>query len=69
MLSNEYRCRDCGSTKGYRSRPRDFLEKHILPLLLLQRVRCGNCFRRSTEFLFADVQEREPNPSTRPRAA
>ncbi len=69
MFSNEYRCADCGSAEGYRSRPRTFLEKYILPLLLLQRVRCGKCFRRSTESLFAGVHEREASPDTRPRAA
>lgn len=32
---NEFRCRDCGSSLGYRSRPKTFSEKYFLPLILL----------------------------------
>ena len=41
-----YRCRDCGSEVGFRSRRRTMSERFLLPLLLLQPVRCGECFRR-----------------------
>jgi replicative DNA helicase len=41
-----YRCRDCGREVGFRSRPRTFMERYILPLFLMQPIRCGACFRR-----------------------
>jgi hypothetical protein len=28
-----FQCRDCGSVEGYRSHPRNFIEKYILPVL------------------------------------
>src|SRR5713226_309017 len=34
----EFHCRGCGAPEAYRSRPRGFFEKHVLPLLLLQPV-------------------------------
>lgn len=53
-----YLCRDCGSDVGFRSRRRSFLERYILPLLLLQPVRCGDCFRRDYRLIFTNVRER-----------
>jgi len=53
-----YRCRDCGSEVGYRSRRRTFSERYILPLFLLQPVRCGDCFRRDYRSIFTPVRER-----------
>lgn len=41
-----YRCRDCAREVGCRSHPRNFVEHYVLPLLLLQPVRCVECFRR-----------------------
>jgi len=43
----EFHCRGCGGQEAYRSRPRGFFEKHVLPFLLLQTVRCERCYRRS----------------------
>lgn len=43
----EFHCRGCGAHEAYRSRPRGFFEKHVLPLLLLQAVRCERCYHRS----------------------
>jgi hypothetical protein len=42
----EFHCRECGSHEAYRSRPRGFFEKHVLPFLLLQAVRCEHCYHR-----------------------
>jgi hypothetical protein len=53
-----YRCRDCGSDIGFRSRRRTFAERYILPLLLMQPVRCGECFRRDYRLIFTPVRER-----------
>ncbi|HUK24713.1 MAG TPA: hypothetical protein VLV49_09045 [Terriglobales bacterium] len=45
--SKPFRCLRCGSTEGYRSRPRNLFEKFCLPLVSMQTVRCGQCFRRT----------------------
>jgi hypothetical protein len=71
-----YVCRDCGSEVGFRSRRRGFAERYLLPLLLLQPVRCGECFRRDYRLIFTPVLERmsdtgkmptgkQPGPSQR----
>ncbi|HYM76309.1 MAG TPA: hypothetical protein VE377_10060 [Candidatus Dormibacteraeota bacterium] len=53
-----YRCCDCGSEVGFRSRRRTLTERYILPLFLLQPVRCGECFRRDYRLIFTKVRER-----------
>jgi hypothetical protein len=53
-----YRCNDCGSEVGFRSRRRTVTERFILPLFLLQPVRCGECFRRDYRLIFTQVRER-----------
>jgi hypothetical protein len=55
-----YRCRDCASEVGFRSRRRTFTERFILPLLLLKPVRCGECFRRDYRWIFTEVRDRLP---------
>ncbi len=55
----EFRCPDCGSLVGYRSRRRTFAERYLLLFLLLQPVRCGDCFRRSYRFLSVQVHDRK----------
>jgi hypothetical protein len=46
---------------GYRSRPKNFTERYLLPLLLLRPARCGDCFKRSYQSAFAKVRpRREP---------
>jgi hypothetical protein len=47
QLFEEFYCRGCGGQEAYRSRPRSFFEKYVLPLLLLQTVRCERCYHRS----------------------
>ena len=42
-----FECHGCTGVAGYLSRPRTFFERHLLPLLLLRSVRCGDCSRRS----------------------
>jgi len=53
-----YRCRDCGSEVGFRSRARTLTERFLLPLFLLRPVRCGQCFRRDYRFIFTQVRDR-----------
>jgi len=55
----QFRCPDCGSLVGYRSRRRTMAEKYILPLLLLQPVRCGDCFCRFYRPVSVQVRERK----------
>jgi len=57
-LSQPYVCRDCGSEVGFRSRRRNFMERFLLPLLFLQPVRCGDCFRRDYRLIFTQVRDR-----------
>jgi hypothetical protein len=57
-FSMPYQCRDCGSEVGFRSRRRTLTERFILPLLLLQPVRCGECFRRDYRLIFTHVSKR-----------
>lgn len=54
----EFHCPDCGSKVGFRSRRRTLAERYILPLILLQPVRCGECFRRDYCLIFTPVRER-----------
>lgn len=63
-----YYCRDCGSDMGFRSRRRNFAERYLLPILLLQPVRCGECFRRDYRLIFTRVRDRMPEPSKMERA-
>jgi hypothetical protein len=58
LFSHAYLCRDCGSEVGFRSRRRTFTERFLLPLLLLQPVRCGECFRRDYRLIFTHVSNR-----------
>jgi hypothetical protein len=68
----EFHCDDCGSDSGFRSRRRTFSERYLLPVFLLQPVRCAECFRRDYRLIFMPVQERlsevpvKPSLSTAP---
>jgi hypothetical protein len=53
-----FHCDDCGSDSGFRSRRRTFSERYLLPLFLLQPVRCAECFRRDYRLVFMPVKER-----------
>ena len=57
-LAHTYRCQDCGSEVGFRSRRRTFTERYLLPIFLLQPVRCGECFRRDYRLIFTQVRDR-----------
>ena len=57
-FARPYICHDCGSETGFRSRRRTLIERYVLPLLLLQPVRCGECFRRDYRLIFTQVRER-----------
>ena len=69
MLSKQFRCSDCGGLDGFRSRPRTFTEKYILPILLLRPVRCVDCFRRKYQTVFVNVRERNDSEVTHKAAA
>lgn len=57
-FSQPFVCRECGSEMGFRSRRRTLMERYLLPLFLLQPVRCGECFRRDYRLIFTRVRER-----------
>jgi hypothetical protein len=42
----EFHCDDCGCETAFCSRRRTFSERNLLPIFLLQPVRCAECFRR-----------------------
>lgn len=67
-IFQSYYCRDCGSDVGFRSRRRNFAERYLLPIFLLQPVRCGECFRRDYRLIFTQVRERMPDPIQMPPA-
>jgi len=56
----EFYCRGCGFQEAVRSRPRGFFEKHVLPLLLLQVVRCERCYHRTYIWFAIPALERVP---------
>jgi len=56
----EFHCSDCGCETGFRSRRRTFSERYLLPIFLLQPVRCSDCFRRDYRLLFVPVKDRLP---------
>jgi len=61
-FTQPYRCHDCGSEVGFRSRRRTLAERFFLPMFLLQPVRCGECFRRDYRFIFTSVRDRWSDP-------
>lgn len=54
----QFHCDDCGCDSGYRSRSRTFSERYLLPIFLLQPVRCSECFRRDYRLIFMPVKNR-----------
>jgi hypothetical protein len=69
MHQNPFYCQHCGSHEAYSSRSRTFVEKHLLPLLLLRPVRCEHCDRRYYRPVSVSVTEREPPTGNRRTAA
>ncbi len=53
-----YRCAECGSPDGFRSRSRNVVERFLLPVFLLRPVRCGQCFHRDYRLIFTPVRDR-----------
>lgn len=43
-IRNRFTCKDCGGHNGLRSHKRTL--EYLLPIFLLQPVRCADCFRR-----------------------
>jgi hypothetical protein len=56
----EFYCRGCGGHEVYRSRPRNFLERYLLPIFLLRAVRCDRCYQRRYILRTIPVLERLP---------
>jgi hypothetical protein len=54
----EFHCDDCGCETAFRSRRRTFSERYLLPIFLLQPVRCAECFRRDYRSLFMPAKSR-----------
>jgi len=54
----QFHCRDCRSYQAYRSSARNLFEKYLIPLLLLQTVRCERCMERKYVFRTIPVPER-----------
>lgn len=69
MFANEFHCSDCRGKEAYTSRRRTFLEKYVLPFLLLRPVRCANCYRRDTASVFTPARAREEHSPVPTRAA
>jgi hypothetical protein len=69
MLYKQFHCDDCGSLEAYRSRPRTFTERYILPALCMRPVRCADCFRRTYEWIFVPARERHGSGVTHRVAA
>jgi len=68
-FSRQYQCPDCGGSDARRSRRRTFLERYILPALLLQPARCTNCFRRTSVSMFVSLRDRDDKPDAKRHAA
>jgi len=64
----EFHCRGCGFQEAYRSRPRGFFEKYVLPLLLMQTVRCERCYHRGYAFRTISALERIQSDPKRPQS-
>jgi len=58
LFTLQYRCHECGSEVAFRSRRRSLAERFLLPVFLMQPVRCGECFRRDYRLIFTPVHER-----------
>lgn len=59
----EFYCRRCGGDEAFRSRRRGFFEKYLLPLVMMQPVRCERCDHRRYIWSTIRVLERvQPGP-------
>ena len=65
----EFHCRGCGAHEAYRSRPRGFFEKYVLPFLLLQTVRCEHCYHRGYVLRTIPALEREESEGKQSQSA
>lgn len=68
MQSKKFQCGSCSSLEGFHSRPRNPIEKYVLPFLLLRPARCGDCLRRSYVSVFVPLKDRQ-RPRLRVHAA
>jgi len=67
-LTAEFHCRGCGAHDAYRSRPRNFFERFLLPVLFLQPVRCDRCYLRSYVLRTVAARERTLPGSKHPES-
>ncbi len=68
MFSRYFQCDRCGSMQAFRSRPRSFAEKFLLPVFLFRTVRCGGCYRRFYRPLFVPARKRDSSELVTPVA-
>ena len=47
LFFTKFECHNCGSSEGYASRPRNFVERYAIRPLFLRPARCGDCYRRT----------------------
>jgi hypothetical protein len=64
---DEFHCRGCGGQEAYRSRPRGFFERRVLPLFLMQTVRCEHCYHRLYVLRTIPTFERVPPAPKKPQ--
>ena len=67
-LFEEFHCRGCGGNEAYRSRPRSFFERYVLPLFFHQTVRCDRCYHRTYVLRTIPALERVPITRKQPRS-
>ncbi len=63
-----FHCGECGHDEAYRSRPRGFFERYLLPLLMLRPVRCERCYRRTYAWRAVPVRLHAPSSVRRSAA-
>ena len=64
----EFHCRSCGGDEAYRSRPRGVFERYVLPMMMLQTVRCERCFHRAYTLRTIAALERNQLERKRPES-
>ena len=64
----EFHCRSCGGEEAYRSRARGVFERYVLPMMMLQTVRCERCFHRTYALRTISALDRNQTERKRPES-
>ena len=67
QLRVRYYCKTCGCDVAFRSHPRTFTERFLLPIFLHQPVRCSECFCRDYRSIFTAVNGSPAITNEKPR--